>query len=173
MFDVSVLREPLPEGCRVERMQLERDIDGVMAVEHACFLNHATREAFEREVRESDVSRVHVLRNASGTIVGFCASWVVLDELHVNSLAVLPEWRGRRLATGLLAVVLDASRAEGVRRATLEVRASNVPALALYERFGFRRVAVRRGYYTSPDEDALILWLDLPPPGPPAGAASA
>ena len=170
---MSPPRGPLPAGFRVERMQVERDLDGIMAVEVACFVNHTTRAAFEWEARHSDVSRVYVLRGERGTIVGFCAVWVVFDELHVNSLAILPEWRGRGLASGLLAFVLDASRAEGARRATLEVRASNTPARALYERFGFTQAGLRRGYYTNPPEDALILWLDLPRTGPTSGSSSA
>jgi ribosomal-protein-alanine N-acetyltransferase len=150
-------------------MQIDRDLDGVMAVEQACFVNHAARDAIEWEARHSDVSRMYVLRHESGLVVGFCAGWVVVDELHVNSLAVLPGWRGRGLATGLLAAVLDASRAEGARRATLEVRTSNTAARALYERFGFAQAGLRHGYYTDPPEDALILWLDLPA-GPSAAA---
>ena len=165
-------RGPLPSDLVVERMQVERDLDGVMAVEHACFVNHASRASLEWEARHSDVSRLYVLRHRTGVIVGFCAAWVVLDELHVNSLAVLPDWRGRGLASGLLAAVLEASREEGARRATLEVRASNVAARALYERSGFVQTAVRRGYYTDPPEDALILWLELPEP-PPAASSSA
>jgi ribosomal-protein-alanine N-acetyltransferase len=154
-------------------MQVEQDLDGVMAVEHACFVNHTSRDAFEWEARHSDVSRVYVLRHEVGAIVGFCAAWVVLDELHINSLAVLPEWRGRGLASGLLAAVVEASLGEGARRATLEVRMSNTPARALYARFGFTQAGIRRGYYTSPAEDALILWLDLPVTEPPAGSSSA
>lgn len=170
---MSAARGSLPAGFRAERMEVERDLDGIMAVEHACFVNHTTREAFEREARHSDVSRVYVLRCETDAIVGFCAAWVVFDELHVNSLAILPEWRGRGLASGLLASVLDASRAEGARRATLEVRSSNAPARALYERFGFTQAGLRRGYYTNPVEDALILWLDLPQGEPRPGSPSA
>jgi len=154
-------------------MQVDRDLDGVMAVEQACFVNHTSRESFEWEARHSDVSRVYVLRHESGTIVAFCAAWVVFDELHINSLAVLPEWRERGLASGLLAAVLSASRAEGATRATLEVRASNTAARALYDRFGFVQAGVRRGYYTNPPEDALVLWLELTAPEQRANSSSA
>lgn len=163
----------LPAGFTVERMVLERDLDGIMAVEAASFANHASREAFEWEARHSDVARVHVLREPGGTVVAFCAAWVIFDELHINSLAVAPEWRQRRLGSALLAAVFEASRREGARRATLEVRASNLPACRLYERSGFRQVAVRRDYYTNPVEDALILWTEIPVGGPRPGSGSA
>jgi ribosomal-protein-alanine N-acetyltransferase len=166
-------RGQLPPELQVDRMQIERDLDGVMAVEEACFVNHSSREALEWEARHSDVSRMYVLRHRSGLIVGFCAAWVVFDELHINSLAVLPAWRGRGLASGLLTAVLHSSVAEGARRATLEVRASNAAARALYACFGFAQAGLRRGYYTNPSEDALILWLELPAPPPSAGSSSA
>jgi ribosomal-protein-alanine N-acetyltransferase len=171
--DVSTGHGSLPSGMRVERMQVERDLDGVMAVEHACFMNPTSRQTLEWEARHSDVSRVYVLRFGGEAIIGFCAVWVIFDELHINNLAVLPEWRGRGLGAGLLAAVLDASQEEGARRATLEVRASNEAARTLYARFGFVQAGVRRGYYTNPPEDALILWLDLSSPEPCAGSSSA
>ena len=143
-------------------MNLARDLDGIVAVDAASFNNPTPREAIAWEARHSDVARMHVLRAPDDTVVGFAASWVIFDELHINSLAVLPGWRGRGLAWFLLGEVVAASRREGVTRATLEVRESNLAARRLYESFGFRQVAVRRRYYTNPVEDALILWLDLP-----------
>jgi [ribosomal protein S18]-alanine N-acetyltransferase len=141
-------------------MQLERDLDGVMVVEAASFVNHWTRAMFEWEARQSDVARVFVLRRDSGEIVGYCAVWLIFDELHVNNLAVLPDWRGRGLASALLAAVLAECARRGATRATLEVRASNEPARRLYQGFGFRQVAIRRNYYTNPAEDAVIMWCD-------------
>jgi ribosomal-protein-alanine N-acetyltransferase len=159
----------LPDGFSIEPMVIERDLDGVMAVEEASFNNHTSRDSFEWEARNSDVARFHVLRDPAGTVLAFCASWLIFDELHINSLAVLPEWRRQHLGAALLVGVIEASRTEGARRATLEVRASNEPARRLYERWGFQQVAVRRGYYTNPVEDALILWAELATTGPPAG----
>jgi len=81
----------------------------------------------------------------------------VLDELHVNNLAVLPAYRGLGAATALLSHVLAEGARLGARRTTLEVRRSNETARRLYEHFGFSVAGVRRGYYTQPDEDALVL----------------
>lgn len=152
----------LPDGFTIERMVIERDLDGVVAVQQASFTNHVSRGSLEWEARNSDVARFFVLRGPTGAVLAFCAAWLIFDELHINSLAVLPDWRRQHLGAALLVGVLDASRAEGARRATLEVRESNEPARQLYERFGFAQVAVRRGYYTNPVEDALILWAELP-----------
>jgi ribosomal-protein-alanine N-acetyltransferase len=92
--------------------------------------------------------------------VGFCSFWRVLDELHINNIAVLPPFRRVGVATTLLTRVLAEGVALGARRATLEVRRSNDAARLLYERFGFTIAGVRRSYYTKPVEDALVLWRE-------------
>jgi len=84
----------------------------------------------------------------------------VLDELHINNLAVMPAHRRAGVATALLSGVLGDGARLGAKRATLEVRHSNVAAQRLYERFGFTVAGVRRKYYTNPVEDALVLWKE-------------
>jgi ribosomal-protein-alanine N-acetyltransferase len=153
-------------GFRIDPLDVSRDLDGYIAVDRASFMNPTPRESIEWEAHNSDVVRSYVLRAPDGAIVGFCASWLVFDELHINSLAVRPEWRRRGLARFLLAEVIARTTREGAERATLEVRESNVPARRLYEGFGFTQVAVRRRYYTNPLEDALVLWMDLRPDRP-------
>jgi ribosomal-protein-alanine N-acetyltransferase len=81
-----------------------------------------------------------------------------VDELHINSLAVAERWRRLGLATRLLDAVSREAQAEGATSATLEVRESNRAARALYERLGFRVEGVRRDYYQTPREDAIVLW---------------
>ena len=105
-----------------------------------------------------------VLKAAGGAIAAFCCVWVVLDELHINNVAVRPEFRRRGFARMLLEHVMDEATRRGATRATLEVRRSNVGALRLYERLGFSVAGVRPNYYTNPVEDALILWRCAPPP---------
>ena len=135
------------------------DIDAVAALEAESFTNPWPREQLVWELRNSDVTRIFVMRDDRGLIVSFCLCWVIFDELHINTLAVAPEFRRRGIATLLMRRVLAETAEEGARKATLEVRASNQAALALYEQLGFRVTATRPAYYTNPDEDALILWL--------------
>jgi ribosomal-protein-alanine N-acetyltransferase len=146
----------------LERMDLARDLDGILAVDAASFSNPWTREMFTWEARNSDVARLYVYRTPDGQVLGYCAVWQVFEELHINNLAVLPAWRRRGAARELLRHAIAQACDEGARRATLEVRASNQSARQLYERFGFRPAGVRKGYYTNPPEDAVILWCDLP-----------
>jgi ribosomal-protein-alanine N-acetyltransferase len=136
------------------------DLDAIVRLEAQAFTNPWPRETLVWELANSDVTRIYLLRTDAGAVVAFCVCWVVFDELHINTLAVAPDERRKGLATLLLRSVLAEALKEGARKATLEVRASNTAALALYERLGFRVTATRPRYYTNPDEDALILWLE-------------
>lgn len=142
----------------IERTLATRDLDDIVAIEKASFTNPWTREMYERELQNPDVSFLYVLRVPEAGIVAFCSFWLVLDEVHINNLAVRWEFRARGLGTALLDHVLQAGASRGAERATLEVRRSNTPARRLYERLGFEVAATRPNYYVGPPEDALILW---------------
>ena len=111
----------------------------------------------------------YVLRLPECPVAGYIATWIVVDEVHINNLAVRPEYRARGFGSALLLHALDDGLRHGAGRATLEVRRSNEAARRLYERFGFRVAGVRRDYYSHPAEDALILWRE-PAARPPASA---
>jgi ribosomal-protein-alanine N-acetyltransferase len=145
---------------QIDALTSPEQIDDVLAVEEASFTSPWTREMYLSELQNRGVSFCFLARAASGRIVGFCSFWRVLDELHINNLAVLPEFRREGIASALLTRVLHEGANLGARRATLEVRRSNDPAKLLYERFGFSVAGVRQGYYSNPIEDALILWRD-------------
>jgi ribosomal-protein-alanine N-acetyltransferase len=136
------------------------DLDGVLAVDAESFVRPWTRAMYEAELRNAAVTRIFVIRVPGVPVAGYCATWFLGAELHINNLAIRPEFRRQRLASCLLEAVLDLAAAAGCERATLEVRRSNHPARQLYESLGFRLVGVRRDYYSDPVEDALILWRD-------------
>lgn len=94
-------------------------------------------------------------------IQGFACAAAVLDEVELQSIAVRSEARGRGVGSALLEALVDWAREEGYRSLHLEVRAGNVPALALYRRFGFSQVGSRRGYYQDNGEDALLLSREI------------
>jgi ribosomal-protein-alanine N-acetyltransferase len=141
----------------VEPASAERDLDAIAEIAQVSFTNPWTRAMFAQELGTQPLSRSYVFRMADGNVVGFCTSWLILDELHINTIAVRPEFRGQGIGRQLLAYLLDAARGQGARRAVLEVRASNAAAIALYSAFGFRTESVRKGYYPNPPEDALVL----------------
>lgn len=150
----------------IEPVVSPADLDDILAVEEASFTNPWTRDMYLAELQHPEVSFIYAARRRHGPVVGFCAFWLVHDELHINNLAVDPEHRREGVASALLTTVLREGARSGVVRATLEVRASNTIARRLYERFGFAVVGVRPRYYTHPEEDALILWRGGGPAGP-------
>ena len=135
-------------------------IPSVLEIEAASFTSPWTREMYLSELENRNVSYCFLASFDNGPAIGFCSFWRVLDELHINNLAVLPDFRHRGVGAELLAFVLNEGARLGALRATLEVRRSNTPALMLYERYGFTVAGIRRDYYTNPQEDALILWKD-------------
>jgi [ribosomal protein S18]-alanine N-acetyltransferase len=144
----------------IEPLTSRADLDAVLLVEEASFTSPWTREMYLAEFENPGVSFFYLAKTPLGEIIGFCSFWRVLDELHLNNLAVTPEYRRAHAATALLTRVLEDGASWGARRATLEVRHSNEPAQRLYERFGFTVAGVRRGYYSNPPEDALVLWKE-------------
>ena len=140
-----------------ERLASKEDLDGVLAIEDASFNNPTTREWYEGELQRPEVCFIYVLRTPEYRVAAFCALWLVVDQVHINNLAVLPELRGRGLGIQLLEAVIVEAAHLGATLLTLEVRASNQPALRLYARAGFERTGLRKNYYTNPIEDALIL----------------
>jgi len=147
----------------IEPLASRADIDAVLLIEEASFTSPWTREMYLAEFENRGISFFYLAKTSLGDIIGFCSFWRVLDELHINNLAVMPEYRRAGAAAALLARVLEDGAKMGARRATLEVRHSNEPAQRLYERFNFTIAGVRRGYYTNPVEDALILWKETLP----------
>jgi len=144
----------------IEPLSSASDLDDVLAIEDASFTNPWTREMYLAEFENEGVAYCYLARNADRQVVGFCSFWRVVDELHINNLAVLPQHRRAGVATALLRHVFREGARLGAVRATLEVRRSNDPARNLYERFGFSTAGTRRAYYTKPVEDAIVLWRD-------------
>lgn len=105
-------------------------------------------------------NRIYMVAIDDGRVLGFCGLLVNGDEAHVTTIAVDPPSRARGVGSGLMLFLAQGAIASGVGALTLEVRASNVAALALYRKFGMAPVGVRKSYYTDPEEDALVLWSE-------------
>ena len=131
-------------------------LDEVAALERICFPDPWSRELLSQEL-ENDLSAFLVALDGEGSVVGYAGIQVVLDEGTVTDIAVRPDWRRRGVASRLLGVFEEFARGNGLAFLTLEVRASNAPAIALYEGRGFETAGRRRNYYLSPREDAVIM----------------
>ncbi len=91
-------------------------------------------------------------------IIGIGCYWAILEEAHITMLAVQPDYQSKGLGQLLLYNLLSDAAKKNLERATLEVRESNFIALSLYEKFGFKRAGIRKGYYQKTGENAVILW---------------
>lgn len=147
---------------RIEPMRAA-DLEAVLQIERASFRTPWARQAFLHELERNRVAGLWVARGerpgeaGGAAVVGYLCLWAVADEVHVTNLAVHPAWRGKGIGRFLLGTLLAHHRAQGARRAFLEVRPDNAEARRLYEGLGFREVGRRPGYYVDTGEDALLL----------------
>ncbi|HEY8552262.1 MAG TPA: ribosomal protein S18-alanine N-acetyltransferase [Thermaerobacter sp.] len=154
-----------PAEIRIEPMT-PGDLPGVLAIERRSFPTPWSERAFVSELRDNLYADYIVARH-DGRVVGYAGMWCILDEAHVTTIAVDPEFRGRGVGDRLLTALEERALRYGCRRMTLEVRVSNHVAQRLYRRHGFRPCGIRRGYYVDNGEDAIVMWRDrLDPPGP-------
>jgi ribosomal-protein-alanine N-acetyltransferase len=148
----------------IERMT-EHDLVEVCAIEEMSDLSAWGWEAYHNEMQSGTDTMMLVARIDSSSsewgIAGFIVARFVADELHVNNVAVRPEFRGRGLGCALLGTTLNGARQRNINIAQLEVRAGNAGAQSLYRRCGFEAVGRRKNYYRNPTEDALLMTLTL------------
>jgi ribosomal-protein-alanine N-acetyltransferase len=147
----------------------EHDLLEVVEIEETTGLSQWGWEAYRAELEKQEEAVMLVARRNSTDALtgrglsGYIAARINADELHVNNIGVWPESRRQGVGGALLGAALEAATHRGAFEAVLEVRASNLPAQRMYERFGFEVVGVRRGYYREPVEDAKIMTRRLAP----------
>jgi ribosomal-protein-alanine N-acetyltransferase len=133
-----------------------KDLAEVAVIENVSFTAPWPTSAYTTELTTNRVAR-YIGARVLGELVGFGGIWLMVDEAHVTTMAVLPEHRRAGVATALLLELLQEARRGGARVATLDVRVSNVDAQRLYRAFGFIEVGRRVRYYDDNGEDALIM----------------
>jgi len=138
------------------------DIDQVMSIEQESFSMPWSKNLFLSEFRSPSVSLLLVaLSDASvRRVCAYIVCWLVADELHILNLAVDPSARRQGIARKLVIAALKRAYQKGAKRAFLEVRTSNAAAQQLYSDLGFSGTAVRKGYYDTPLEDAVVMTLE-------------
>jgi ribosomal-protein-alanine N-acetyltransferase len=135
------------------------DIPAVHAIESASFPSPWPPYAFRGELETNRMAHYLVVR-AGERVVAYAGLWLMVDEAHVTTFAVLPVYRRRGIGGRLLCALIELAAERGASVVTLEVRLGNIGARRLYQRFGFRPVGVRPRYYSDDGEDALIMTTD-------------
>lgn len=143
----------------------EHDLVEVCTIEEVSELSAWGWDAYHHEMQSRTDTIMLVARHDAKSyehqLAGFIVARVFADELHVNNVAIRPEFRGRGLGSTLLQTTLNEARTRSARIAQLEVRAANEAAQRLYQRCGFEVVGRRKNYYREPTEDALLMSLKL------------
>ena len=153
-----------PQHLNIQGSQLQirrmrgQDVPEIMAIESVSFgRHHWSEDSFHNEMN-NQVGRYYSLIDTSRErLIGYCGFWIVIDEAHITTVAVHPDYRGNALGELMVVQVLERSMAQSIRWATLEVRVSNYSAQNLYYKYGFSSVGTRPKYYQDNQEDALIM----------------
>ena len=146
-------------NCKIEVVTSETDAGQLAEIERECFAHPLE----EKQIRSllGDEKNIFLAAREGGLLTGSVWVQTVLDEGYIGNVAVRPAFRRRGLADALLNALHGLGRERGLSFLTLEVRAGNAPAIALYEKNGYTRVGRRPGYYDHPKEDAILMTYDI------------
>lgn len=143
----------------INYMQNE-DVPAISEIEALAYgEHHWSRDSFYSEINNK-VAKYYTAKLPTGETVGYAGTWHIVDEAHITTIAVHPDFLRRHIAEGLIVKLLEDCYNEFIKYITLEVRVSNIPAIKLYEKYGFKSLGTRKGYYQDNNEDALIMWTE-------------
>lgn len=133
----------------------DKHVAAVAALEKICFSDPWSENSVASELHNK--LALWLVAEEEGEVAGYIGSQTVMDETDMMNVAVHPDQRRKGIAEALVLSLVEELKQKGSRCLTLEVRASNAPAIALYEKLGFSQIGRRKNYYRNPREDALIL----------------
>ncbi|KAB8125694.1 ribosomal-protein-alanine N-acetyltransferase [Gracilibacillus oryzae] len=142
------------------RQMTEADIDRVYEIDSLSFPKPWPKDIYQEELKTNNFARYFVA-TLDEEIIGYCGSWMILDEAQITNIAIAPSYRGNHYGEGLFQYVLNYAIANGIKHLSLEVRVSNLTAQKMYKKFGLVPGGIRKNYYTDNQEDALVLWVNL------------
>ena len=136
------------------------NLDGIIEIETAAYgEHHWSKDSFYAEL-QNNLARYFCAFDSNNNLIGYAGSWLVIDEAHITNIAVKPEYRGKGVGESLLVEIFKECYKNMIKYVTLEVRVSNTPAISLYEKYLFKSLGQRKGYYQDNNEDALIMWTE-------------
>lgn len=144
-------------GQYIVRTGTAEDAEDIERLEQVCFSDPWSKESILYELTENQLS-TYIVAEYEGRVIGYVGVWAIVDEGHITNVAVDPQFRQMQVGSALIKTMLQATIDLGLKCHTLEVRAGNEPAKALYRKFGFEEAGIRKGYYEDNGEDAIIMW---------------
>ena len=143
----------------IRRMTVD-DLPGVVEIDRQSFPIPWPERTYRYELKENSSAHLFVASDSGGAsseVIGYVGYWMLVDEAHISTIAVHPDYRRRGLGEQLLLAALRHALKLGAVEATLEVRASNLAAQNLYRKYGFEEVGQRQHYYRDNGEDAILM----------------
>jgi [ribosomal protein S18]-alanine N-acetyltransferase len=156
---VNAAAVPAAPDLRIAPMR-RRHLRSVLRIEAEVYPRPWSLGLYLGELALPEERRIYLVARSGGHVVGHAGLMFAADDGHVTTVAVDPRWQRHGIAARLLVVLFREARSRGATDLTLEVRASNEPAQALYRRFGFAEAGIRKGYYAETGEDAVIMWAN-------------
>lgn len=142
------------------------DFDVILSIERTCFPTPWETNALADDLSNNPCARYLLIQEDEQTI-GYGCLWLLMEEAHLMSVAILPEFRRAGAGEALMRALIQSAADGGARFMELECRRSNLAAQALYHKLGFLRVGCKKGYYEETGEDAFVYALIALPPGHP------
>lgn len=138
----------------------KNQVEDVLKIETQAYgEHHWSKDSFYGEL-SNELAHYYSAYDLSGNLLGYAGCWRIIDEAHITTIAVKPEYQRKKIGEALLNKILDDCYKHEIKYITLEVRISNEPAIKLYEKYGFKSLGTRKGYYQNNNEDALIMWTE-------------
>lgn len=141
------------------RKAQKEDVKTIRELEQICFAMPWSYDSIYHDVVENKLA-LYLVAETAGMVIGYVGLWKIVDEGHITNVAVAPDHRRNHVGDTLIEALLQVTGELGVKKHTLEVRKSNISALRLYKKHGFKTYGERKGYYQNNGEDALIMWRE-------------
>lgn len=138
----------------------KKDIEDVLKIEEQAYgEHHWSKDSFYGELA-NNLAHYYSAFDINGKLVGYAGSWRVIDEAHITTIAISSDLKRKKIGEALLNRIIEDCYKNEIKYITLEVRVSNIAAISLYEKYGFKSLGARKGYYQNNNEDALIMWTE-------------
>ena len=143
----------------ITKMTVE-DIEDVVKIEAASYGEHHWAKSSFYDEMNNNLAKYYCAKTSDGQLTAYAGTWNIIDETHITTIAVNPEFRRRHIGEALITRILEDCYSSKIKYLTLEVRESNTPAIELYKKYGFSSLGTRKGYYQDNNESALIMWTE-------------
>ena len=139
----------------IRNMTLD-DIESVFEIEKSIFSIPWSKKSFESSISSKDT--IYIVATIDEKIVGYLGIYILGDQSDISNVCVQKDYRRMHIAEAMLSYIFDRAKSNNVKEITLEVRESNVAAISLYEKMGFKEIGIRKNYYQKPLENGLLMW---------------